>query len=80
MSSKEIPDTYLEYLTQLYSEQINTKGCSYFRAGRFDSRYTQKIDFWWDVENDVFWSFDKIFIKNRLLSHISASQEVINRQ
>jgi hypothetical protein len=35
------------------------------------SRYG-KTDFWWDVENDVMWSFHKPFM-NRLEEHLKAS-------
>lgn len=34
-------------------------------------------DFWWDIQNDVMFSFDKQFM-NRLESHLRASFEVLN--
>ncbi len=39
---------------------------SYFHKNRSD--YEKKINLWWDIENQVIWSFEKKFIKHDLLT------------
>lgn len=38
-----------------------------------------RCDVWWDLDNHVIWSFDKIFM-NRVSGHIAASLEYMNSQ
>lgn len=63
--------TYEGYLLRMRGDDLRLKETSGFEADR--SSYLDKIDFWWDLVNGVMWSFDKHFMKHRLLDHLVAS-------
>ncbi len=54
---------YVENLHKLRAgEDMNLKERSEFEAARESNEYNT-TDFWWDVENDIVWSFNKNFMK-----------------
>ncbi len=57
-----------------------TQEPTYFeRASRVAKNYRSEIDLWWDIENDVFWSFDKNFMK-RLETHLLTSWKYMDEK
>lgn len=75
LSDKDF-EAYVLWLTEERNGDIRTHDTlenTYFpMKERMKSKYRQKIDLWWDIENDVFWSFDKKFM-NCLEEHLVAS-------
>lgn len=69
---------YLGYLKELRVGKRQTKECTRFEEGYEFTRYS-KTDFWWDIENHVMWSFDKIFM-NRLGDALVASWAYMDEQ
>jgi hemerythrin superfamily protein len=67
---------YMGYLLQLRDDKIRLKENSAFAAGKVPS-YMEKIDFWWDIENQVIWSFDKQFM-DHIGDNIIASLNYMN--
>lgn len=53
---------YLPYLHMLREDKQHTEERTEFNVGSYKSKYSV-TDFWWDIENDVMWSFDKSFMK-----------------
>ena len=68
--------TYVTYMQELWEDKRRTKESHYFlQSDKENDFLTRKIagtDFWWDIDNDVFWSFDKNFM-NRIQVHLKAS-------
>lgn len=68
-------EDYYVYIFKLYTSNgvIRTK-----EAPRFNPslNYGNKIDFWWDIENQVIWSFNKNFM-NRLKDYFQSSFKVM---
>lgn len=62
---------YVEKLVTLRNGALRLKENSGFTKCDFIGRPT-RTDFWWDIENDTFFSFDKNFM-NRLPEHLTAS-------
>jgi hypothetical protein len=56
-------EEYFTYLLKMRADTHNMKELSHFEEGR--TKYHLETDFWWDVDNHVMWSFDKVFM-NRL--------------
>ena len=52
--------TYEKDLLYLHKDLICTKEQTYFNKDKISNKY----DFWWDIENSVMWSYDKIFMNN----------------
>ena len=71
-------EEYVGYLVQLRTGKptsIRTKEMTYFDIAlmsRFAERRNPATDFWWDIQNNVMFSFDKLFM-NRLVAHLEAS-------
>ena len=63
----------LNSLFPMFRDKLQLKERSEFgySSVRYDGRLS-KVDFWWDIENHVMWSFDKMFMK-RILDHLEAS-------
>lgn len=54
---------YFEYIKQLRKGTLQLKEFSRFDGYAFsDSSLPTQTDFWWDVDNDVFFSFDKTYL------------------
>jgi hypothetical protein len=51
---------YCKLLVDLYNDKIRTKETSDF-VGKWPWNWKQ-ADFWWDIENDVMWSFDSVYM------------------
>ena len=68
---------YETYFLLLRYEDPRLKELSYFSVNHksfLDSKYLP--DFWWDIVNNVMWSFDKNYM-NRLIDHLDASFEIM---
>jgi hypothetical protein len=55
---------YLEQLKKMREHKLRLKEGSRFEKGAFVSSYDLQIDLWWDIKNQVIWSFDRKFMKN----------------
>jgi hypothetical protein len=71
-------EQYFKYIEQMRANKLRLKESTRFEAGREPSKYSV-CDVWWDIENDVFWSFDKIFM-NRLPDCLVASWKYMDEQ
>lgn len=70
-------DEYKKYLLNLRAGKQRTKESTYFEhdhASRFTSL---SCDFWWDIDNDVMFGFEKNFM-NRLPHYVAASLKYMN--
>lgn len=66
-------DDFVLYLTHLHAMRAGKyrlKERSCFDAD--PNRSSRRIDFWWDIQNDVMWGFDKAFM-NRLGDYLATS-------
>ena len=36
----------------------------------FSHKYNSSVNFWWDINNDIMWSFDNFYMKNYLLNNL----------
>jgi hypothetical protein len=80
LANFDSPEREAEYLTQL-REVIEGQRYIEERLG-MDTRggklsVTDRTDFWWDITNDVFFSFDKQFM-SRIQNHLQASFSAMN--
>jgi hypothetical protein len=66
---------YVEHLRNMRQGKYRLKES--IRDYDLTNTYKAGIDFWWDIENNVIWSFDKEFM-NRLIDHLNASFKVIS--
>lgn len=66
---------YKKHLVGLRQDNIRTKERTCFNYNR--SKYEMKIDFWWDIENHVMWSFDKKFM-NHIHNYVGESIRFMN--
>lgn len=64
-------EEYLGHLLELRADKRRTKETTRFSANYPHGEYS-RTDFWWDIDNHVMWSFDKVFM-NRLGDHLVAS-------
>ena len=69
---------YVKELKKLRYEDPRTK-----ETTRFQHNYSQKwgsfnTDFWWDIDNDTMWSFNKNYM-NRLISYLENSFKIVKR-
>jgi hypothetical protein len=62
-------EEYFKFILRMRGDDLRLKECSRFEANR---NWAADTDLWWDIENHVFWSFDKIFM-NRLGDCLVAS-------
>ncbi len=69
--------TYADYLVQLRHDQIHLKENSKFQLHTLKS--IREIDFWWDIENSVMWSFNKPFM-TQIDAYLQKSFEFIDQQ
>jgi hypothetical protein len=80
MLSDEEFEEYTKYLLRLRNEKrgkIDLKENSHFDPSE---RFSwSKVDFWWDIENHVMWSFHKPFMK-RLEEHLKSSFKYMDEQ
>jgi hypothetical protein len=74
--SDEEFEVYKQHLLALRNDEIRTKEITRF-AKDYKPRGSYKTNFWWDIQNDVMWSFDKVF-SNRLRDYLSASFAYMN--
>jgi hypothetical protein len=69
---------YKTYLLRMRNEKLGHLRTKEYVG--FDPSYASKYnktDFWWDVENNVMWSFHKPFM-NRITDHLAASFKYMN--
>lgn len=71
-------EEYLGYLLELRADKRRTKETTRFAAGYPPMKFS-KTDIWWDIDNHVMFSFDKVFM-NRLLDHLVASWKYMDEQ
>lgn len=74
-------EEYKGYLLRLRNpgkDSIRTKEGTRFEAGREKSTYSN-TDFWWDIDNDVMFGFDKTFM-NRVGDYVANSLIYMNEQ
>jgi hypothetical protein len=64
---------YVGYLRDLYDDKIRLKETSRFAK---NTRYVGNIDFWWDIENNVMWSYNEYFMRE-ILNCLNESFKVI---
>ena len=69
--SPEEFEEYFKFLLRMRGNDLRLKEATWFEAGRAPSRHTV-CDLWWDIQNHVMWSFDKVFM-NRLSDHLVES-------
>jgi hypothetical protein len=74
--SNEEFETYAEYLVELRYKNPRLKESSYFGHDHTKEYRYLSADFWWDIENDVMFSFNKEYM-NRLQLHLSASWNIM---
>lgn len=75
--------TFADYTKELHRLRYHnpiTKENTYFQ---FDlhkrySGFSPSTEFWWDIDNDVMWSFNKRYM-NRLVSYLENSFKVLKR-
>jgi hypothetical protein len=75
--SKEFFKAYAEILKDLWFNNPQLKEASHFGADYVPFDPARQTDFWWDLENDVMWSFDEDFMTNRLKPALQASFAVM---
>lgn len=76
------PDEYEEYvghLLKLREGQLRTKESTWFDKEHPKRFKTLRCDVWWDIDNHVMWTFDKVFAK-RLGDHLAASWKYMDEQ
>lgn len=76
------PDEYEEYvghLLKLRAGTARTKESTYFDVEHPKHFKTLRCDLWWDIDNHVMWSFDKVFMK-RLPDHLVTSWRFMDEQ
>ena len=56
-------DKYLDQLKKMRDGKLRLKEGSRFEKNAYTSQYSN-IDLWWDIRNQVIWSFDRKFMKN----------------
>jgi hypothetical protein len=71
-------EEYFQHLVAMRANKLRLKESSHFEAGRRPSKY-HVTDLWWDIDNHVFWSFDKVFM-NRLGDSLVASWKYMDEQ
>lgn len=76
------PDEYEEYachLLKLREGQLLTKESTWFDKEHPKRFKTLRCDLWWDIDNHVMWTFDKVFSK-RLGDCLVASWKYMDEQ
>jgi hypothetical protein len=65
---------FAEYTKWLESARANESNIDTKESVGLDPKghYNKDVDFWWDIDNNVMFSFDKNFM-NRLTEHLQAS-------
>jgi hypothetical protein len=74
-------DSFLEYtkeLNKLRYENPRTKECTRFQHDYGKMWGPSNTEFWWDIDNDAMWSFNKRYM-NRLVSYLENSFKVLKR-
>ena len=71
-------EEYFKFMLRMRGNDLRIKESSRFEAGREPSKYGI-TDVWWDIDNHVFWSFDKIFM-NRITDCLVASWKYMDEQ
>jgi len=79
LTSEQFEKYIEESLKPMFFRKLHLKENSRFGEDSvsFNGRRS-KVDFWWDIENDVMWSADKMFM-NRLPKHLEASWAYMNK-
>ena len=75
---EQVP-TYVEYLKQMREGNIHLKESSAFNVGWKVFNTYSKTDFWWDIDNDVMFSFNPEIMKV-LPDSIRVSIKFMNKQ
>ena len=74
-------EEYKQHLLRLRNPKarVTTKESTYFEEGRKAASKYIRTDFWWDLDNNVMFGFDKEFM-NRLQSYLAASFRYMDEQ
>lgn len=76
------PDDYEKYIVHLLAlrdGKVRTKESTWFDKDHAKHFKSLRCDLWWDVDNHVMWSFDKVFMK-RLPGVLEASWKYMDEQ
>lgn len=49
-------------------------------AKHLKSKFSDKIDFWWDISNDIIWSTNKIFMDSFLINNMMNSFNILSKK
>jgi len=65
---------YSEYLKSIYyKDSIRLKeNAKFIDPSKNHFKFSSDPNFWWDIENDIMWTFHKLF-SNRLIEHVANS-------
>lgn len=77
LNDKEFSE-YEGHLHLLRQDEIRLKEASFFADKRYVSSLATEIDFWWDIDNHVMWSFNKNYM-NRLEDYLQKSFQIMER-
>ena len=71
VNNSELQDIkhFLRRIYELKSSRVNLTN--------FSHRYKGDVDFWWDINNDIMWSFDTRFMLEYLMENIKNSTNII---
>jgi hypothetical protein len=69
---------YEACLLKMRDGKFHLKESSYFESWRKPSKYSA-IDFWWDIQNNAMWSFDKKFM-NMLPDYLVSSWKYMDEK
>ncbi len=68
---------YKQHLLAMRENKLRLKESSYFDANHNKNFKHLRADFWWDIDNDVMFGFDKNFM-NRVGHYVAASIMYMN--
>lgn len=71
VNNSELQDIkyFLKQIYELESSRINLTNFSY--------KYKGNIDFWWDINNDIMWSYDTRYVLEYLTENIKNSTNIL---
>ncbi len=69
--------TYVAYLKDMVAGKLQMKESTYMKLELGAVAISDRCDFWWDIRNNVFMSFDKQFM-SRIINHVHRSIQVLS--
>lgn len=67
---------YVKELKKLRYSNPRTKEVTHFQHDYRPFREWSKTEFWWDIDNDTMWSFNKNYM-NRLIGYLNNSFKIL---